>query len=107
MNDVTYVEAARLIAERSLREGGRQATDQIRWVFRQVTSRAPRPAEAERLTAYLESQRSYFTEHPENARALLALGRRRSDPSLSPVELAARTMVASLLLNLDETITRQ
>lgn len=107
MNDVTYVEAARLIAERSLREGGRQATDQVRWVFRQVTSRAPRPAEAERLTAYLESQRSYFTEHPENARALLALGRRRSDPSLSPVELAARTMVASLLLNLDETITRQ
>jgi len=107
MNDVTYVEAARLLAERSLREGGPQATDQIRWAFRQVTSRSPHPGEAERLTAYLESQRRYFTEHPENALALLALGRRQSAPSLSPMELAARTMVASLLLNLDETITRQ
>ena len=107
MNDVTYVEAARLLAERSLREGGRQTTDQLRWAFRQATSRFPRPGEAERLSAYLESQRSYFAQHPENARALLALGRRQSDPSLSPVELAARTMVASLLLNLDETITRQ
>lgn len=107
MNDVTYVEAARLLAERSLREGGRQATDQLRWAFREATSRFPRPTEVERLSAYLESQRSYFTQHPENARALLALGRRQSDSSLSPVELAARTMVASLLLNLDETITRQ
>ncbi len=111
MNDVTYVEAARLLAERMLTEGGpknsEDATARLAWGFRVVTSRFPTPAEQQVLLRNLQKQQTYFAAQPDEARKLLATGERRNRAKLSANEVAAYAMVASLLLNTDEAITKQ
>lgn len=107
MNDVTYLEASRLIAQRMLLEGGPDDADRLAWGFRTITLRQLDQNELRVLTRYLQSQRQHFTAHPEEANRLLSLGERRVDSRLLPREVAAWSMVASLILNLDETITKQ
>ena len=107
MNDVTYIEASRLIAQRMLLEGGPDDADRLAWGFRTITLRQLDQNELRVLTRYLQSQRQHFTAHPEEANRLLSLGERRVDSRLLPREVAAWSMVASLILNLDETITKQ
>ena len=107
MNDVTYVEASRMIAQRMLLEGGATESDRLAWGFRLVTLRQPDERERGVLTRYLESQRLHFSTHPAEAERLLAAGERRPAREIPSRELAAWSMVASLILNLDETITRQ
>jgi hypothetical protein len=107
MNDVTYVEAARLLAERMLTEGGADAGTRLAWGFRVVTSRAPTAAEQQTLSRNLQKQQSYFAARPDEARKLLATGERRNRADLATGDIAAYAMVASLLLNLDEAITKQ
>lgn len=107
MNDVTYIEAARMLAELMLKEGGATAEQRLAWAFRRVTSRQPSEAEVKALIRNLNSQLEYFTRNPQEAEKLLAVGERRNDDKLNRAELAAYATVASLLLNLDEVITRQ
>jgi hypothetical protein len=107
MNDVTFVEAARFIGERMLKQGGSDDAARLGFGFRLLTARLPRPAELQVLRDNLSFHRDYFGSDPERAGALLKLGDSRSDPSLNPVELAAYASVASLLLNLDEVITKE
>jgi hypothetical protein len=105
MNDVTYLEAARMLAERMIttRIGARE---RLKFGFRAVTSRYPGRVELETLERSLVDRVAHFSSHPEEARRLLAIGEKRNRPDLNPVELAAHTVVASLILNLDESITR-
>jgi hypothetical protein len=107
MNDVTYVEAARLLAERAMKEGGTTPEQRLAWAFRVVTSRVPGETELRVLLRSLNGQREKFAANPPNATQLLALGERRNDASLDKTELAAYSMVMSMLLNLDEAITKQ
>jgi hypothetical protein len=107
MNDVTYVEAARMLAQRAMIEGGKTPESRIRWVFRLVTSRLPDEEEKRVLLDNLDSQLGYFRGNPQEAAKLLATGKKRSDERLNPEELAAYAATASLILNLDETITKQ
>jgi hypothetical protein len=107
MNDVTYVEAARMLAERMMKEGGPTPAARLGWAFRVVTSRQPAEAELRALKRNWEAQSEYFARHQEEATRLLALGERRNDPQLGKAELAAYAMTASLIFNLDEAITRQ
>jgi hypothetical protein len=107
MNDVTYIEAARLLAERMLTEGGKDAASRLAWGFRVVTSRVPTAAEQQVLIRNLQKQQAYFAAQPDEARKLLATGERRNRANLSAGEVAAYAMVASLLLNTDEAITKQ
>ena len=107
MNDVTYIEAARMLAQRMLREGGATPEARLAWAFRVVISRKPSDQELTTLRRYLESRLDYFPAHEEEARKLLAVGEKRHDARRQPAELAAYTMTASLLLNLDEAITKQ
>ncbi|HVE39135.1 MAG TPA: DUF1553 domain-containing protein, partial [Planctomycetota bacterium] len=104
MNDVTYVEAARVLAERMLKQGG--AVD-LRWGFRRVTCRTPGPAEEEVLRRALRSSLAEFRKNPEAAKRLISTGESKPDPALDPAELAAMTTVASLILNLDEAVTKE
>jgi hypothetical protein len=104
MNDVTYVEAARVLAERMMKQG---AGEELRWGFRRVTSRWPGSAEEEVLRRALGSNLAKFRKNPEAARRLISTGDSTPDPALDPAELAAMTTVASLILNLDETITKE
>ena len=106
MNEVTFVEAARRLGERMLKEGGSTAEAQIIFAFRLATSRAPRTAELAVLRAGLEDFRARYRADDKAALALVSVGEAPRDESLSVNELAACAAVANLILNLDEVITR-
>jgi hypothetical protein len=104
MNNVTFVEAARFLAERVLRPLRQTPRQRLQTAFRMVTSRRPRPAELHLLMADLESFLEHFRRNPQAADRLLAVGDRRSDPSLDAARLAAFTLIANTIFNLDEAI---
>jgi hypothetical protein len=107
MNDVTYVEAARMLAERMLLTVSTGPRGRLAWAFRAVTSRPPDGMEQETLLENLNAQLAYFRGRPREAEKLLMIGEKRNDARLNPAELAAYAMTASLILNLDEAITKQ
>ncbi|MFN0120128.1 MAG: DUF1553 domain-containing protein [Blastocatellia bacterium] len=107
MNDVTYVEAARMLAARMLTEGGAGPAARLAWAFRTLISRNPDARELQVLTTSLQSQLAHFRQRPAEAEKLLQLGVRRHDPQHEAAELAAYAMTASLILNLDEAISKQ
>jgi hypothetical protein len=106
LNDPTYIEAARGLADRMLREGGKAIQDRIGIGFEAATGRRPSSKERETLTKFYRNQLKLYGERPDQARSLLHCGEIRADQTTPPAELAAWTMTASVLLNLDETITR-
>jgi len=105
-NEPGYVEAARHLGARLLREGGAGDSDRVAFAFRLATGRRPDSAEARVLTQALGRLRDDFSAHPDDARALIAVGASPVDTSLPPAELAAATSVASMILSLDETLTK-
>jgi hypothetical protein len=107
MNDVTFVEAARFLAERILKGGGTSITARLRFAFRALTSRQPSATEMKILRDNFAEQIAYFDHRPAEAARLLSVGEKKSDERLNASELAAYTMVASLILNLDEVITKE
>jgi hypothetical protein len=107
MNDVTYIEAARMLAERMLKEGGATAEQRLAWAFRVVTSRQPNTSEIQVLARHLTKQRDTFKRDAEAVKKLLSVGEKRNDDKLDKAELAAYATTASLLLNLDEVVTKQ
>lgn len=105
MNNVAFVEAARFLAERMIREGGTEPADQIEHGFRLVTGRLP---DADELSSLRRSYRNLlplFESNEPAAKSLLATGERPRDETLHPASHAALTMVANVILNLDEAIT--
>ncbi len=102
MNDVTFLESARFIGQRMLLEGGE---DRLGYGFRLITGRAPDPREREVLNSALGYHLDYFATH--NAEAYLKQGDSPRDISLKPADHAAYMAVASMLLNLDEAVTKQ
>ncbi len=107
MNDVTYIEASRMLAQRMLTEAGPSARSRLGFAFRLATSRAPRRDELEVLFDHLETQLEYYRRNRNAAASLLAIGEKRNLPGLDQAQLAAYAVTASLILNLDETITKQ
>ncbi len=107
MNDPTYTEAARLYAERMIREGGASDEDRLQYGFLLATAREPGDTESSILRASLNRYRDRYQTDPEDAERYLASGEHERDASIEAPELAAYTAVASMLLNLDETITRE
>jgi hypothetical protein len=107
LNDTQVTEAARLISERMLKEGGANLDSQITWAFRLVTSRHPTAKEMEVLKKLFEEQRESFTKDPQCGARLLAVGESPNDPALSPADLAAGTVLAEALLNHDEAVMRR
>ncbi len=107
MNNVAFVEASRFLAERMLQEGGATADERIRYGFQLVTARQPTSDEYSILTGAHASFLERFQHDPADATKLLATGERPRDPSLDAIEHAAATLTASLLLNLDETSSKE
>jgi hypothetical protein len=107
LNDVTYVEASRKFAERMMAQGGSEARAQIAFGFRCATAREPSSGELAVLSSGYERRRQHFEARPEEAGKLLAQGESKASAELDPVALAAMTTVASVILNLDETITKE
>ncbi|MCI0525072.1 MAG: DUF1553 domain-containing protein [Acidobacteria bacterium] len=107
MNDVTYVEAARMLAQRMLIEGGAAPRERLARAFRIVTSRYPSEIELQALLRNLDGQKDYFSRNPREAARLLSVGEKKNDDRLNAPELAAYAATASLIMNLDEVITKQ
>ncbi|MCP5117948.1 MAG: DUF1553 domain-containing protein, partial [bacterium] len=107
LNDPTYVEAARSLAQRMLREAGEDPGDRIHLGFRLATAREPSSEERQVLRDIAEQQLVHYRRDEVEAAKLLAVGESKPDPSLDAAELAAWTTVAGVILNLDETITKE
>ena len=107
LNDPTYVEAARFLAARMLTQGGKTEAGRINYAFRLATGRNPDLQERAVLVEAAQEALADYRLHSGEATALLTVGASQCDPKLDPKELAAWTTVAGIILNLDETITKQ
>lgn len=105
-NDPQYVEAARVLAQRTLREGGADAADRARYMFRLCTGRHATQTEVDELVAGVTEDLQVYQSDVEAARQLLAIGEAPIDQNMDVSELAAWTMTANMILNLDEVITK-
>jgi len=105
LNDPQFVEAARKLGERIIKEGG--ATDETRatWAFREVIGNAPTSEQINLLTELITQQRGFFTTKSSVADALLKVGDAPPDPTLDKTEAATFAALAQALLNLDANIT--
>jgi hypothetical protein len=107
MNETGFIEAARAAAERTLAEDGLTESERIDRAFRSATARHPSPQERKQIATALARYRSHFARDPEAAASLQKVGEYRSSRGLETIEMAAWTMVFSLILNLDEVIVRE
>ena len=105
LNDPTYVEAARVLASRIASDSTNDTTG-LALAFRSVTGRVPKPQEVTVLMAALQSELQRFRADPEAARQLIAVGDSSPPEGVDAVQLAAWSVVCSMLWNLDETITQ-
>jgi hypothetical protein len=106
LNDVTFVEAARKLAERVMREA-KSADERLMLAFRIVVSRQPSDTESSVLRRGLDRQLTEYRKNPAAAKKLLKVGQSATDSKLDEAELAAYTEMCRLILNLDEAITRE
>jgi len=107
MNDVTFVEAARVIAQRLSSNPARSMTEQITQAFQAITARNPLPVELTILQRRFEASLQTFQKEPESAQRLIHVGEFPVNDEVDPCELAALTTVMSLMLNLDEVLTKE
>jgi hypothetical protein len=107
LNDVTYVEAARVLAQRAIAEGGTAPGDRLTLAYRLATARRPTAEETQVLLAGYGKHLAHYRAHLDEARSLVQAGEAPADGHLDPAELAAMMVVAELVLNLDEAITRE
>ena len=106
MNDPAFVEAARGLAQRVLKEEPSDLDRRLVRAFRHTLGRKPQPDEVAVLKQTHEQQWARFKSDPAAAKALIAVGESKAPESADPAELAAMTAVANVLLNLNETITK-
>ena len=106
LNDPTFVEAARKMAERMIREGGSTAHSRIEFGFRLAVGRSPNADEKGLAEDLLSEMLRAYGEDEEAAAGLVAVGASASDSGIPAPRLAAYTAIASVILNLDEVITK-
>jgi mono/diheme cytochrome c family protein len=106
LNDPQFVEAARHLAQRALKEGGEAADGRLDLLARRLLARPLGPEECRVVRASLDDLLAYYQSHSKDAVALLAVGESKADPSLDAPTLAAWTMLANELMNLDEVLNK-
>lgn len=109
LNETTFMECAQALARKTLAEGGKSDRERIDFAFRRALSRLPTDSERKELLALLEKQKDYIAEGWVNATEL-ATGKsavEKLPANTTPTQLAAYTIVSRVLLNLDETITKE
>jgi hypothetical protein len=105
LNDPQFVEAARALGERLLREGGATTPERLAFAFRCAATRRPTERELRLLTELYEGQRALFRQDPAGARKFLKTGDRPPAAGMDPAELAAAAATAGAILNLDASVT--
>ena len=107
MNDPTFVEAARVLAENTLKQDHLKSDEvRVTWMLRRAISRQPSSEDIAPLVELLSLSRQSFASSPEDAEALVGQGDSQGDATLDKTECAAFTQVARAILNLHETMAR-
>jgi hypothetical protein len=106
LNDPTYVEAAKALAVRTVKDGGGDTGKRLDFAFREVLTRTPRESELKVLLPLYEKHLQQYKADPASADKLLAVGESKAPDGMDKAELAAWASIARVLLNLHETITR-
>jgi hypothetical protein len=106
LNDPQFVEAARALAQKALKDGGQSAEERIDFIARQLLARPFRPEEQAIVQASLARLSASYVSQPEEAARLISVGESNADPSFDPPTLAAWTMLANELMNLDEFLNK-
>jgi hypothetical protein len=107
MNDVTFLEASRRLAERMMTEGGKKFDERLRFGMRLTLARDPKAEESGVLKSFYEKLAAYYAARPGDAESYLKQGEAPRDKTLDVRDLAAWTALANLLLNLDEAVTKE
>lgn len=107
LNNIAYVEAARVLAERALQAERENDEARIDFVFRRTIARPASSGERVILHSGLQRTRTQFSKQPEEAAKLVSVGESARDESIDPVEHAAWTSLCLAVLNLDETLNRE
>ncbi|MCR9291373.1 MAG: PSD1 and planctomycete cytochrome C domain-containing protein [bacterium] len=107
LNNKTFIEAARGLAQRALQEEAADDRSRIAWMFRLANGREPTDQELEVLRLAHQQAAEAYINNPQAADQLLSIGESARNSNLAPAQHAAWTMLASLILNLDETITKE
>ena len=107
MNDVTFLEAARGLAQRCIRESTSSTKGRLQDAFRLATCRYPDDGELEILTSAYGRHLQHYAQNSVEAEQLLSHGELKADPTVNRADLAALTMIAATILNMDEVINRE
>jgi len=106
LNDPQFVEPSRALAQKAIEQGGQTVGEQVCTIFRTLTSRSPTDEEVQLLTVTYQEQREVFRENSESTKNFLAIGDHQPNENLDPAELAAMTVVAAMVLNYDESVSK-
>ena len=106
LNDPTYVEAARVFAQRIMDEGGESVEARIQWAYREALSRDARPEELNLLTQLYSANKTEFAEDESLALQFVSTGNAPVADETPKTDLAAWTSVSRTIFNLHEMITR-
>jgi hypothetical protein len=107
LNDPTYVESARTLAMESMEHGGESDQERLVWLWKRILARIPRPDELDLMLPLLAEGRTLFAGEPARADLLLKVGDSAVPSGIPAPELASWTTMASVLLNLDEFLSRE
>ena len=106
LNDPSYLEAAKSLAEHIMTEGGQSSAEKLKYAFQKVLTRSPRPEELKVLEELFAHHLKEFQSDEKSAQELLSIGLKKPNPALDTKEFAAWLSVCRVLLNLHETIMR-
>jgi hypothetical protein len=106
LNDPTFIEAARVFAERIVEQGGANERERLKWAYEQALSREPQSDEIKMLSELYQKHLAKYQSDKDASGKILSVGDRPAKKEINPAELAAWTSVSRTLLNLHETITR-
>jgi mono/diheme cytochrome c family protein len=106
LNDPQFVEAARFLAQRAMKEGGEGDDARLDFIAQRVLCRPLRANETPIVLESLKEMREYYAAHADDAQKLITVGESKPDPALTASELAAWTMIANELLNMDEVLNK-
>ena len=107
LNDPTFIEAAKMFAQKIILEGGQSNTEKLNWAFKEALGRKIASAETAALTKLLASQSTYYKNNKSDAQKLLLIGNKKVNSKIPADKLAAWTQVARTIMNLHEFIVRR
>jgi hypothetical protein len=106
LNDPQFVEAARVLAQLAIKDGGEKVEQKIDYIAQRLLARSFRPEELAIVQSSVSGLLAEYKAKPEEAKKLIAFGDSKADAAIDPATLAAWTMLVNELMNLDEVLNK-